>query len=393
MALPQGLDFRLSAAFVTDPTNCIYEIDGSSSPYVSYPRITPQGNTVGWETNAFNWLSDRNRNASLDARLAGFKNVNMLVVQPVYRVDLPAAGSYNIGLAAGDSSYGQSSYIELFDTSTSLGVLVNGTTTGANRWFDATGTQLTNVTWPTSNTKVAKTFATTILRLKLGNGSTVGAYLAHLWVESAGGASTVVVSEAASAADAQASSFSTLAANVEAASSAAVQAANFATAAALNEAASASDSQTATSGAGARAIVEAAAATDSCAATVSRTAAIAEAAASSDVTASSRQVTAASTAAAAAGDAVNWLAGTSVTLTESAVAADSIAAQIQHTAAMAEAANASDEFAYPSEGPAPVSYPGFSASYATGNRRAAYGAEPRAVKFQRIKRSVRIQDA
>ena len=46
MAFPQGIDFRATSGYVTDPTNCTYEIGNAFS--ATYPRTTAQGNTVGW---------------------------------------------------------------------------------------------------------------------------------------------------------------------------------------------------------------------------------------------------------------------------------------------------------------------------------------------------------
>ncbi len=189
MSFQQGTDFRSGAAYVTDPAGCTYEI-GYYGNLTSYPRTTPQGNTVGYEPHALN-ADVRDRDNSVDPRLAGFTFTDT-THQLVFRIDLPAAGDYNIGLACGDvfSATG-ANYIELFDNTTSLGVLINGSTSGANRWLDATGTERTNVTWPTSNAMVTKTFASTILRIKLGNGSTIRGLISHLWVESAATGTTI----------------------------------------------------------------------------------------------------------------------------------------------------------------------------------------------------------
>lgn len=180
MGLPQGIDFRLTSAFVTDPTNCTFEISASGN---DYPFTTPQGVTVGWET-ANN--SGRNRNASNDPRLAGFQFSAADLSISKFRIDLPSTGSYSINLAAGDGSYSATTKVEFFDGTTSLGVACNGSTGGANKFFDAAGNIWTAAAWVSSNVAVTDTFATTIFRAAVGNGSNACA-IAHLFIQSSGG--------------------------------------------------------------------------------------------------------------------------------------------------------------------------------------------------------------
>jgi hypothetical protein len=60
MAYDQGIDFRATAGFVTDPSGCDKEIATTAN----YPRTSAQGNTVGWE-DAPGGVS--NRSAAVDA--------------------------------------------------------------------------------------------------------------------------------------------------------------------------------------------------------------------------------------------------------------------------------------------------------------------------------------
>lgn len=183
MSYPQGIDFRETVGFVTDSANCDFE---SGTVFGgNYPRTSAQGNTVGWEAA----VSPRDRNAANDARLAG---INFFATAGTgdYRFDLPAIGSYNVRLAMGDASNGQDAKCELFDTSSSLGVLSSGQTSGANVFKDATNTNLSAASWPASNTLVNATFTTTICRFRVGGGTSVSGStcIAHAYVESAGGA-------------------------------------------------------------------------------------------------------------------------------------------------------------------------------------------------------------
>lgn len=163
MAYPQGIDFRATLGFVTDPANYNFEPDpGGTTP--SYPRTTPQGNTVGWETLT-NAPAFRDRNAGNDARIAGGVLMGAADAD-VYRFDLPATGNYNIGLGAGDAVYTAVVGVSLFDTNSSLGALTTGSTSASQRFKDANNIEYTNVTWPTTQATILKTFATTICRFK-----------------------------------------------------------------------------------------------------------------------------------------------------------------------------------------------------------------------------------
>lgn len=177
MALPQGIDFRSTAGYVTDPANCDYEISPGGG---NYPRTTAQGNTVGWE--ASNGGNIRDRNTGVDPRLAGTCWSSPSTT--AYRIDLPASGSYNVRLAAGDyGSYGVACAWDLYDTTTLQANLTTGSTSAAKRWKDAQNVEYTDATWPGSNSVRNFTFSTTILRLKAPTSGNIS----HFYVESAGG--------------------------------------------------------------------------------------------------------------------------------------------------------------------------------------------------------------
>jgi hypothetical protein len=183
MGFPQGINFRDTPGFVTDST---YEdpehANGTLSNIATYPRTTVQGNNVGWE-DLPSGINTRDRNAAIDRRLAG-THFSSQPTKVTYRIDLPAAGAYKIRLAAGDASNAARSDVELFDTVTSLGTLASGAT-ALGGFDDATNTEYTAANWPGSNTQAAKTFASTICRLTLGDGTNTGASVNHVYIENA----------------------------------------------------------------------------------------------------------------------------------------------------------------------------------------------------------------
>lgn len=189
---PQGIDFRAgnTAPYDTDPTNCDYEIySGTAGNYGSH--VTLQGNNVGWigPMNGSGGTQGRNRNSSIDRRLAGlqFNTLSSEVLR--YAFDVPP-GTYRVRIAAGDYNYARSVKVEAFDDATSLGVLCSTATTAGGKFRDATNAEYTAAAWPGSNALSANlTVATGPLVFRVGDGANQ-CYVAHIWVESvaAGGA-------------------------------------------------------------------------------------------------------------------------------------------------------------------------------------------------------------
>lgn len=188
MALPQGIPFRSTSGYVTDGANDSVETssDNSASGAINsttYPRTTAQGNNVGYEVAGFSSGTTRNRSSSIDVRLAGVHGTNFNNL--TFRIDLPSAGYKAVRFAAGDASYSLNITppgIELFDTTTGLGTLVNTATTGAAKWRDATNVERTSDTdWATNNASVTNRFLTTIARFTFTNPSG----WAYLYIEDA----------------------------------------------------------------------------------------------------------------------------------------------------------------------------------------------------------------
>ena len=188
MAYPQGINFRATEGYVTDISPADFDAGTAFNP--TYPLTTAQGNTVGWE--GAGGIDTRDRSTAPDARLAGINFVPAGGSNTVdYRFDLTSTGDWKMGLACGDYSGVQGPMrIEIFDTSTSRGRLVDDvSTSAAARFFDASGVERTDVTWPTDHVLVTKNFTTTICRFRVG-GSNLGGVtvIAHAYVESAGSA-------------------------------------------------------------------------------------------------------------------------------------------------------------------------------------------------------------
>ena len=179
MSWIKGFNFRATTGFVTDGANETYVL-GSDVGGSDYP-VTRNGVTFGWASGAVS--QSRDRNAGLDRRLAGVQ----FTLDPdasTFRVDLPAAGDYIIGLASGDA-YGAVSAgrIEILDTSTSRLVIdhPSGFTAGVT-FRDATDVDLSAANWPGTNARVTLAFATTILNVTIGASGRAGR-VAHLYIE------------------------------------------------------------------------------------------------------------------------------------------------------------------------------------------------------------------
>lgn len=181
MAFPQPVNFRDNVGYVTDGAGEDWDRGFGNA---SYPKTSAQGNTYGTEQGSFHW-NGADRDNTNDRRLAGicYTTTN----GDTWRIDLPASGSYDIRFAAGDAAAAQGVGWDLYDTTTSLGNLTTGSTSGAQKFKDATDTEYTNLTWPGSNTAVNKTFSTTICRLKSVLGGAGISLMAHFRIDAAAG--------------------------------------------------------------------------------------------------------------------------------------------------------------------------------------------------------------
>jgi hypothetical protein len=176
MAFPQGVNFRNSSGYVSDVSPDTFETSVSNN----YPRTTAQGNTVGYTANGGGTMQARNRNSGNDPKLAGCHFITTSLA--LYRIDLPAAGTYRIRLALGEANYACDISCDILDDFTLL-TSITGATGGSNRFLDATGVARTHAAWLSSNAYYEGTFATTILRVRTNvAGGGTGTH-AHVYVE------------------------------------------------------------------------------------------------------------------------------------------------------------------------------------------------------------------
>ena len=192
MTFPQGVSFRASNAFVTDvsPDFCENGVPDTDlqidSGEADYPTTSTEGNNLGWETVDIDGIQCRNRN-NANARLSGMHQCTNANDVNIFRIDLASTGDKLIRSASGEYNYAAGTYLELFDTSSSLGVLSTGNTSGAATWKDATNVERSSAAdWVSNNASTTKTFTTTILRLNMGSGALQGT-VSFFYVEDAGG--------------------------------------------------------------------------------------------------------------------------------------------------------------------------------------------------------------
>ncbi len=180
MAFDQGIDFRNTSGFVTDPTNCTFEIGTTAN----YPRTSAQGNTVGWEDAL--GANTRNRSAAVDARLAGIA-FTANGTSKRYRIDLPSSGWYRITVALGDQSSAQTQSATVSDNTTPVSHICSNAATSAAQFIDACGLLRTTVAdWTSNEVSFVAFFSSTICRITIGDsGASGNSTIAHFRVTDA----------------------------------------------------------------------------------------------------------------------------------------------------------------------------------------------------------------
>ena len=173
----QGFDFRASLNFVTDPPGATGVVLDTIFPTVG--GLT----TYGWSYTAT--LGDRNRNDTIDPRLAGINYVNNGPPGQFY-VDLPAPGTYSLSLAMGDDGY-QACWVQcqvqFLDGSTVLATMTGGPI-NSGYFYDARGNKWSAAQWPTNNVSQQVTLVGTQLTVQVGSNKYTGDYtpIAYLGV-------------------------------------------------------------------------------------------------------------------------------------------------------------------------------------------------------------------
>lgn len=179
-----GINYRATAAYVTDGTNETYSRCQSDL----YP-VTRGGFTFGWN----NFIDmERDRNNALDRRLAGICQIDNASAQQTWRIDLGAgsAGQYDISLASGDANFAKINYLQLLDSNNTTVLLnINGVATTAGNFLDATGVNRTAANWPSQHVKLRVTLSGTSAYIRLGQNGGAGdsSAIAHLRFEKVAG--------------------------------------------------------------------------------------------------------------------------------------------------------------------------------------------------------------
>lgn len=156
---------------------------------VTYPTVTAQGNTVGWEQVGYDpFKFNISSSPSVDVRLAGSRGNGIAGAPGIYRVNLPAAGTYRIRCAAGRYDSIRGANIRIFDNSSLLSEIIPPQgLSAAGSYIDASNVELTAANWPSLNQSVDLTFTSSTLRVYNAGQPISGqsyAYIAHFSVES-----------------------------------------------------------------------------------------------------------------------------------------------------------------------------------------------------------------
>jgi hypothetical protein len=161
-SLDLTVDFRATSGFVSDPSGATFLLDEQ------YP-IARAGQTFGWLSAT--GANSRDRNATIDARLAG---INFRSTLGTFQLDLPSAGTYIVRVAMGDDAIqALGSQITIRDGSTTL-LTLGPNDLSAATFMDAAGKQWSDSIWPVTNIAMPVTFAGTTFSLDLQSATSNG---------------------------------------------------------------------------------------------------------------------------------------------------------------------------------------------------------------------------
>lgn len=182
--MKQEINFRSTTAYRSDDSADAH-VEATLS--VTYPTVTAQGNTVGWEQVGYDPFKF-NASLSVDVRLAGSRGSSTTGAPGIYRVNLPAAGTYRIRCAAGRYDAIRGANIRIFDNTSLLSEIIPPRGLSASgRYIDASNVERTAANWPSLNQSVDLTFTSSTLRVynagQVISGQSYG-YIAHFSVES-----------------------------------------------------------------------------------------------------------------------------------------------------------------------------------------------------------------
>ena len=155
----QQLNFRQTAAYVTDPPGAQYMIVSN----YTYPSVTAQGNTVGYTTLHSQVIQ---RGSTTPPDLAGCHYIFSNTPNSVFKMLLPQSGLYSIKLGIGDTAAHQVS-CRLYDDTTLFASLSYPSLPG-NNFMDAAGNIWSRANWLANNVPITHTFASNILNIEWG---------------------------------------------------------------------------------------------------------------------------------------------------------------------------------------------------------------------------------
>lgn len=189
----KGINCRATSTFVTDGANDDYSLGGTGT------RTGPGGHQHSWNTDITAGARDRSTGTG-DSRLAGLlqrANGGSVAILSVSLPDGP--GVYNVRLSVGDYGNPQTNQkVVVKDGGTSL-ITVTGDTSAAGRFFDATGVERTDATWPGSNASAQVTFSGSTATVELGNttgsGNSCLTHVAFEFVSGGGGGGNVLMGQ------------------------------------------------------------------------------------------------------------------------------------------------------------------------------------------------------
>jgi len=125
----------------------------------------------------------RDRDNTLDRRLAGIAQAGGAGTQHHFQVDLPAAGDYQIWFALGDAGSQSYEYCQIKDGATALYTLDDSTfIAGGLLWDDTAGTRYNQTTWSSSNVPTTLTFTGSTFTFVLGPTTANNSTLSHLFI-------------------------------------------------------------------------------------------------------------------------------------------------------------------------------------------------------------------
>jgi hypothetical protein len=181
-----GINFRSTAAYVTDPTNTGImpsDEDGNDLPGPQTVTLAGTGDTiaVGWAASGGTPSGQqtgggtRDRDNTVDARVAGIHFVSANTIKDLV-ITLPSTGDYLIWLGIGDfATNNTAGEYEILDSTTSRLAFAQATA-ASGAIYDATDATPVPAGWAVSNDggtgrALRINFTTTTMRLRLGTGS------------------------------------------------------------------------------------------------------------------------------------------------------------------------------------------------------------------------------